>query len=157
VLVTHDQDEALVVSDRIMVMREGAIEQMGPPREVYERPVSRFVAEFLGAANLIPAEREPAGGARVTTPLGAFVLRAAPAWRRGTLAIRPERVGVREAPPARNGLRVTVRDAIYRGDHLDVWVEPGPLRLRTPPSQAVERGQTLWIELPAEYLEALVD
>ncbi len=158
VLVTHDQDEALVVSDRIMVMRDGAIEQIGTPAEVYERPVSRFVAEFLGAANLIPAERQGSdGGARVTTPFGELVLRTAPAWRRGTLAIRPERICLREAPPERNGFRVTVRESVYRGDRFDVWVEPGPLRLHAPPSWAVDRGQMLWVELPAEHLEALVD
>ncbi len=158
VLVTHDQDEAMTVSDRIMVMQDGAIAQIGPPAEVYERPVSRFVAEFLGAANLIAAEREGAGpGGRVTTPLGPLELRAAPAWQRGTLAIRPERVRLADGPPEHNGLRVTVREWVYRGDHLDVWVEPGPLRLRTAPSLAVTRDQPLWVELPAEHLEALVD
>jgi putrescine transport system ATP-binding protein len=54
VIVTHDQDEAMVVADRIAVMRAGAIAQVGPPREVYERPASRYVAEFLGEANLFP-------------------------------------------------------------------------------------------------------
>jgi len=53
-IVTHDQDEAMVVADRIAVMRDGKIAQVGPPREVYERPTSRFVAEFLGEANLFP-------------------------------------------------------------------------------------------------------
>ena len=54
IIVTHDQDEAMVVADRIAVMRAGAVSQVGPPREVYERPASRYVAEFLGEANLFP-------------------------------------------------------------------------------------------------------
>jgi len=53
-IVTHDQDEAMVVADRIAVMRVGGVAQLGPPREVYERPASRYVAEFLGEANLFP-------------------------------------------------------------------------------------------------------
>ena len=53
-IVTHDQDEAMVVADRIAVMRVGGVAQVGPPREVYERPASRYVAEFLGEANLFP-------------------------------------------------------------------------------------------------------
>src|SRR6185503_19016927 len=54
-LVTHDQDEAMTVSDRILLMKDGKIEQQGSPSEVYDHPVSRFSAEFLGAANLISA------------------------------------------------------------------------------------------------------
>ncbi|MBA3710681.1 MAG: ATP-binding cassette domain-containing protein [Planctomycetes bacterium] len=63
VLVTHDQDEAMVVSDRILLMHGGRIVQAGAPREVYERPRTRFVAEFLGAANLIAATRTGQGNA----------------------------------------------------------------------------------------------
>src|SRR4029079_19512281 len=55
VFVTHDQEEALTMSDRIAVMRDGVIEQLGAPREVYERPATEFVATFLGASNLIDA------------------------------------------------------------------------------------------------------
>ena len=67
-IVTHDQDEAMVVADRIAVMREGRIAQVGSPREVYERPVSRFVAEFLGEANIFPARDGDAPGLRLVRP-----------------------------------------------------------------------------------------
>jgi putrescine transport system ATP-binding protein len=63
-IVTHDQDEAMVVADRIAVMRVGGVAQVGPPREVYERPASRYVAEFLGEANLFPNYDD--GGAAFT-------------------------------------------------------------------------------------------
>ena len=67
-IVTHDQDEAMVVADRIAVMREGRIAQVGSPREVYERPASRFVAEFLGEANIFPARDGDAPGFRLVRP-----------------------------------------------------------------------------------------
>jgi putrescine transport system ATP-binding protein len=63
-IVTHDQDEAMVVADRMAVMRDGRIEQIGPPREVYDRPANRYVAQFIGEANLFPA----AGGWRAVRP-----------------------------------------------------------------------------------------
>jgi putrescine transport system ATP-binding protein len=68
-IVTHDQDEAMVVADRMAVMNAGRIAQVGPPREVYERPASRFVAEFIGEANLFPETTEGGGaGFRLVRP-----------------------------------------------------------------------------------------
>ena len=176
ILVTHDQDEAMTVSDRIAVMNGGRIEQIDRPHVVYERPRSRFVADFMGAANLIAAHKNGHWHNRgVETALGVLTVDDEPAWERGTLAIRPERVRVCGGErPAVNGLRVRVTDCVYRGDHLEVWVEshdspghpaepPGAdgsdhrLRLRTPPTQSVERGDRLWVQLPPESLEVLVD
>ena len=158
ILVTHDQDEAMTVSDRIMVMRDGNIEQAGVPSEVYERPVSRFVAGFLGSANLIRARRNGcADECKLETELGLLTVRRRPQWEEGTLAIRPERVRVCSAPPAINGIKVRVRDSVYRGDHIDLWVEPGGLRLRTPPPAGVSRDEEIWVQLPPEHLEVLVD
>ena len=91
ILVTHDQAEALVVSDRIAVMSEGRIIQYGTPKEVYEQPKTCFVAEFLGAANLIQG-RETNGG--VETEIGFLHLNNAPNWESGTVAIRPERIRI---------------------------------------------------------------
>jgi spermidine/putrescine transport system ATP-binding protein len=154
ILVTHDQDEAMTVSDRIIVMREGVIEQTGEPSDVYEQPVNRFVAEFLGSANLIPAKRNCQG---VETDLGRFHTRTTPAWSDGTIAIRPERIRVcPEAPPV-NGLRAIVRDLIYRGDHVEMWCEPGPLRVQAHPSQRLRAGEEVWLHLPPEHVEVLAD
>ncbi len=69
VLVTHDQDEALALSDRIVVLHGGAIEQVGPPREIYHRPATEFVADFVGHANLVPAERTGGTADRVAVRL----------------------------------------------------------------------------------------
>jgi spermidine/putrescine transport system ATP-binding protein len=158
ILVTHDQDEAMTVSDRIVVMHQGRLEQVGRPREIYERPRSRFVAEFLGAANLIPAEKNGhAAQLGLETALGTLYVKREPEWNAGTLAIRPERVMLSDNEPERNGLRVTVREWVYRGDHLDIWVEPGALRLRVSPLQTIQTNQELWVHLPPEHLEVLVD
>jgi spermidine/putrescine transport system ATP-binding protein len=104
VFVTHDQGEALVMSDRIAVMNAGRIEQIGPPAEIYERPASRFVAEFIGRMNLFPG--------RVAAEGGALVVRAAegptlavpvpPGALDGAgvnIAVRPERARVLQEPP----------------------------------------------------------
>lgn len=152
VLVTHDQNEAMTVSDRIFVMRDARIVQFGPPAEVYDRPASRFVAEFLGQTNLIPAWRN---NGSVHTELGNLVPRAHPEWEKGFLSIRPEKILVRSARPSTNGIRAIVSEVIYRGDHLDVYVQPGSLHLRGLPGAALAPGQQVWLELPSRQLEAL--
>ncbi|MCC7263446.1 MAG: ABC transporter ATP-binding protein [Candidatus Latescibacteria bacterium] len=154
VLVTHDQAEAMSVADRIFVMEEGRIAQSGTPAEVYEQPRTRFVAQFLGSANLIEARRNGHDHV-VETSLGPLTLRQPPPWQAGTLSIRPERIAVCPEAPAINGLAATVSDWVYRGDHCEVVVEPGTLRLRTAPSALLQRGHTLWLYLPPEHLEAL--
>jgi spermidine/putrescine transport system ATP-binding protein len=154
VLVTHDQNEAMTVSDRIFVMRHGKVVQSGPPAEVYDRPVSRFVAEFLGTTNLISAARHNGAYA---TDLGLLVPRTPPEWEAGVLSIRPERILVRASRPDGNGVRAIVSEVIYRGDHLDVFVQPGNLRLRSSPGARLEPGKQVWLELPARHLEALVE
>jgi spermidine/putrescine transport system ATP-binding protein len=154
ILVTHDQDEAMTVSDRILVMRDGRIEQSGSPAEVYERPVNRFVAEFLGSANLIPASRSNDSLETVHGPL-----RAAdhPGWSQGTLAIRPERITICRQRPAANAVRARVREVVYRGDHVDLFVEPGALRIRTGARPDLHVGQDIWLELKPEHLVPLED
>jgi spermidine/putrescine transport system ATP-binding protein len=154
ILVTHDQNEAMTVSDRIFVMRDGRIVQSGSPAEVYDHPASRFVAEFLGTTNLIPAVCDN-GVCR--TELGPLLPRVAPPWLEGMLAIRPERIKVRSDRPIANGLRVAVSELIYRGDHVDVFVQPSGLRLRCLSGVRLSLGQRVWLELPAEHLEPLVE
>ena len=94
ILVTHDQEEALTMATRIGVMRDGRLAQVGTPADVYERPNSRFVAEFLGAANILPAVART-DGMRLELPgLGTTVCTATRTTVVGPalLAIRPERV-----------------------------------------------------------------
>jgi spermidine/putrescine transport system ATP-binding protein len=153
VLVTHDQNEAMTVSDRIFVMCEGRIVQSGPPMEVYDRPINRFVAEFLGTTNLIRAWRN---NGTVHTEMGDLKPRAHPAWDNGVLAIRPERILVRRDRPEANGVRAVVSEVFYRGDRLDIYVQPLNLHLRSVPGAAhLKPGQEVWLELPPRHLEAL--
>jgi spermidine/putrescine transport system ATP-binding protein len=154
ILVTHDQNEAMTVSDRILVMRGGQVEQDGAPAQVYDRPATRFVAEFLGLANLLSGQRV---NGHVQTAIGDFVPRILPDWERGTLAIRPERILLRAERPSSNALQGTVTEVIYRGNHQDLFVQPGGLRIRANPGDDIQVGQAVWLELPSESLEALVD
>ncbi len=119
ILVTHDQEEALTMATRIGVMRDGRLAQVGTPADVYERPNSRFVAEFLGSANILPAFVRT-DGMRLELPgLGTTVCTATRTTVVGPalLAIRPERVrlGALDAP---NALRGVVVDRAYAGDAL---------------------------------------
>ncbi|MCC6551441.1 MAG: ABC transporter ATP-binding protein [Polyangiaceae bacterium] len=154
-LVTHDQHEAMTVSDRIVVMNRGRIEQEGPTAEVYEGPRNRFIAEFFGAANLIPARR--VGERRVSTAIGELQLRTTPPWDEGTIAIHPEWIEIADAPPAENGVSGLVRESFYRGDHVELIVEPGPLRVQVSPRLNSTPGARLWLALPASKLQVLDD
>jgi spermidine/putrescine ABC transporter ATP-binding subunit len=118
ILVTHDQEEALTMATRIGVMRHGQLAQVGTPADVYERPNSRFVAEFLGAANILPAVVRT-DGMRLELPgLGATVCTATKVLTGPVLlAIRPERVRLGE-PDAANALQGVVVDRAYAGDSL---------------------------------------
>ena len=172
--VTHDQEEALALSDRVGVLRAGRLEQVGPPRALYERPCNRFVAEFLGACNLLPARRADAGPTGHTTwETGIGPLRlagAAPAPDRAqvTLAIRPEKIQLRRAgaaatPRTDADLPGRVTDVVFAGaeTHCQVEVRGQTLRVHVPnvhPGEVPLRpGETVTLRLPPEALFALED
>lgn len=133
VFVTHDQDEALAMSDRIAVMQGGRIQQIGRPEEIYEAPGNRFVADFIGGANLIPA-RIGAEGA-VAEGLG-VVAAQGEAGAEVTLAVRPERLVVLPADrAAASDLGpLTVAERIYMGNELSFRLEGAavPLHVTLP-------------------------
>jgi spermidine/putrescine transport system ATP-binding protein len=124
VFVTHDQEEALTMSDRIAVMRSGRLEQVGTPEAIYETPASAFVARFIGSANLIPVTVEKTangratlclpGGRRGEVPTGG---RSFEAGTPALLMIRPERLelAASEPPPELLGLPVTCTDMVFQG------------------------------------------
>jgi len=152
ILVTHDQDEAMVVSDRIAVMRDGAVVQSGTPEEVYDDPRTRFVAEFLGAANLI---RGKAAGDGLQADIGFLHLEKTPPWDEGIVAIRPEWIRLHESQPAKNGIRGRVREVIFRGTDYDLWLDPGPLRVRSHTYKHFKPGDEIWLELAPQELVIL--
>lgn len=154
ILVTHDQAEALVCSDRIAVMRRGRVVQCGTPEHVYDYPCDSFVAKFLGAANLIPATRVDGG---VQTAFGFLALETAPPWQEGTIAIRPEWIGIGDSKPETNGIRARVSEIVYRGTNFDLWLEPGPIRVRTSSYRRIDPGREVWLELAPKELVILED
>ncbi len=115
VYVTHDQEEALAISDRVVVMNQGRIEQAGPPRELYHRPASRFVADFVGSANMAPGHWD---GAAVT--LGGAVFAHAQDLAPGpvTVVLRPE--ALRPGPAGGPGLPATVAGAAFLGAATEI-------------------------------------
>ena len=126
IYVTHDQEEAMTMSNRIAVMRDGRIEQVGPPEEVYERPATEFVASFLGASNLLDGTVGPPDGDFRTIELASGEKVRVPAAaiegpeRRIRLGVRPEKIRIgamADASPANgdNAIEGTVRDATFVG------------------------------------------
>ncbi|ODT54119.1 MAG: sugar ABC transporter substrate-binding protein [Methylobacterium sp. SCN 67-24] len=122
--VTHDQEEALAVSDRIIVMSNARIAQEGAPRELYEQPINAFVADFIGDANLLDVTIRSVAGDTAETALGPAIL-SLPA--RGLppgparIAIRPESLLI-DGPAAGASLPGTVRKCTYLGNHQDIMV-----------------------------------
>jgi spermidine/putrescine transport system ATP-binding protein len=127
VFVTHDQEEALTMSDRIAVMDQGRVLQVGPPAEIYDRPASRFVADFIGETDLleaIVAGLDPKGMRFHLAGGGELVAAEAPGLEpgaRATLAFRPERVEL--LPPGEGGIPATVTAAIYSGSDTIAHLE----------------------------------
>ncbi len=131
IFVTHDQTEALALSHRIAVLSGGRIEQIGTPREIYEQPASRFVADFIGNANLLEAEvlgwRD--GIADITTESGLRLqacAAAAPTARRVTALVRPELVRIGNAAASvANTFTAEVTEVVYLGDEAQYRLRLG--------------------------------
>jgi ABC-type Fe3+/spermidine/putrescine transport system ATPase subunit len=132
VYVTHDQEEALTLSDRIAVLNQGRLFQVGAPRELYERPANRFVADFIGINNLIDGtvRSVDATGGRLTIDSVFGELRALPnaelrAGEKCVLCVRPENVAVGEDGSERNFVRGAIAFAAYLGNTLRYDVDLG--------------------------------
>jgi putative spermidine/putrescine transport system ATP-binding protein len=127
IYVTHDQAEALSLSDRIVVMREGRAMQVGTPAEIHDRPENLFVADFVGYRNVFPVKVTASDGGVVTAAAAGFTVcgRSAVHFASGEsvlAAVRPEDVELFEGPSAPNAARGTVRLVEYQGREYDVEV-----------------------------------
>jgi iron(III) transport system ATP-binding protein len=121
IMVTHDQEEAIAVADRIVVMNRGAIEQVGRPEEIYARPATRFVAEFLGDTNVLEAVVLPEGSLRVgQASLAAGGSAAFRSGDRVVLCIRPSDLVL--SPSGAGGIEATVHAAEFRGGRFRATV-----------------------------------
>lgn len=130
VYVTHDQEEALTMSDRIAVMRAGQVLQVGGPTEIYERPSTRFVADFIGESNFLEGTVERADAEKVVVRLGDRAVHASTNGRaivqgdRITLAVRPERISLHPSQPdAAEGLIGQVQEIVYLGTDTRYLIE----------------------------------
>ena len=132
VLVTHDQEEALSLSDRICVMRAGRIVQIGSPQELYDHPASRYVADFVGTSNFFDGRVSAVAGGRATLTLDAglsFEGRAGAGLSVGDpacLSVRPEQISL-AAAPADRALEVSVHNRIFLGEHTEYLVRHAAL------------------------------
>jgi spermidine/putrescine transport system ATP-binding protein len=127
IYVTHDQDEALTMSDRLAVMNSGRIEQMGPPKDVYEEPETTFVADFLGISNLMTGVANGEAGSLFRVGVGEFELLAShgdvKARGETKLLIRPERVRLEaRADGGENRIPGMVERVVYRGSSNQVFI-----------------------------------
>jgi spermidine/putrescine transport system ATP-binding protein len=173
VYVTHDQEEALTMSDRLVVMNTGRIEQLGSPRELYEHPATRFVANFIGTSNVLIGRLERRGEGWALAGLGpdqrVLVADAAHATvgQDVELAVRPEKIVLRTEqdppPPDHSALRVKVDEIVYLGtstqyrtvtdggDAVTVYRQ----NASATPGADVLAGQVGWLEWPPEHTYVL--
>jgi ABC-type Fe3+/spermidine/putrescine transport system ATPase subunit len=163
--VTHDQEEAYAVSDRLVVMNRGRIEQVGAPQAVYSRPANEFVARFLGLQNLVPATRDPAHPGLWRTAVGQFEL-AGEQEQGQTLLIRPQAIRTYTTgggEPEVNQIVAQLESFLFRGSHyrIELAVESAdgaqqlvfelpmvPNRPSTPPTP----GSWMTLTLDPAYL-----
>jgi spermidine/putrescine transport system ATP-binding protein len=169
IYVTHDQEEALTMSDRLAVMSAGRIEQLGTPSDLYERPANAYVADFLGLSNLMSADAvgpSGSGGCRVQIGRHQLVAGAGAVESTGPVrvCIRPERVVlgnfVRDGHRG-NDLPGVVDRVVYMGPMLQVLIEIdgiGPIQAVVPNqgSSTLQRGDAILVGMPEDALRVLV-
>jgi iron(III) transport system ATP-binding protein len=162
VYVTHDQVEALAMSNQIAVMNTGVVEQVGKPREIYNRPTSKFVADFIGSSNFLDGTIDSSQGEDrylVRTGEGDLLATSSADLSVGTpvtVAIRPEHIAISEGQPATTppgtwSARVQTR--AFLGDSVEHKVEVGKLEVlaRCHPSQSIKDGTDVTLVFPEEW------
>ena len=165
VYVTHDQSEALALSHSIAVMSEGRIQQTGTPREIYERPVNSFVADFVGSTNFLDGSVLGPDGTdghyRVRTPIGDVSVLGTEALKaddKVLVSVRPEDVELAEArPQGGNVWEGLVDQKVFLGECVDFQVKLGERMLmsRRHPSLRTPIGHSIFVQLPPDKCVAL--
>ncbi|KUP90823.1 ABC transporter ATP-binding protein [Tritonibacter horizontis] len=171
IFVTHDQEEALTMSDRIAVMSAGALQQLGAARDIYERPHNMFVADFIGETNLLEVTvREVRDGRAICSLGGGHILsgksdQEVRIGARVHISVRPERLFMSDAPTDAEGLRGRVRENIFAGTDITTLVDldEGPnLVVRTSNSdrgnkRIFEPGSAVYVNMEQEAARLLMD
>jgi len=166
VYVTHDQEEALTMSDRVAVMNEGRVDQLAPPREIYDNPQTVFVAGFIGIANILPATVDSVngssvdmrfaegGGTKANSHGRAFVSGDA-----AMVVLRPERMSISGSPPQadrRGRISARVRAVVFQGavTRVDLTTDAGTdltvMQLAHVPLDAMGEEQSVWVSWEPE-------
>jgi iron(III) transport system ATP-binding protein len=163
VYVTHDQEEALAISDRVVVMNIGGIEQIGTPEDIYHRPKTRFVADFVGSANLIAGRvagsADGNGRIRFETAGGLMLDALAAHPPRGgedTVAVRTAHIAISAAgaaSPQANTAAGHIRQRLFHGDFIQYVVDwpAGQLIVRRPPTDLFAEGAAVTLSFAAEH------
>jgi putrescine transport system ATP-binding protein len=171
VIVTHDQEEAMTVADRIAVMDRGRLAQVGAPAEVYQRPVSRWVAGFVGDVNLIDAQVTALYPSFVTLERPGLRLRVAPAvpvapGMPAAFALRPEKINIAHAQPegaVENGATGVVAEIGYLGAislfkvRLDSGITIKAAVMNSEAARAIHLKDRVWVSWAAEAGVLLVE
>jgi ABC-type Fe3+/spermidine/putrescine transport system ATPase subunit len=149
ILVTHDQAEAMSVADRVIVMHRGRIERDGSPREVYDRPGTPFVADFVGGACVLEILERVHGG--VKTSVGTLACASLdPSCTH--VCVRPEDVRL---APSSAGQGLEVLDVVFRGDLSEVTLGPVAVRANVRPGEEPAVGSRVTIEVPPDRVRGL--
>jgi ABC-type Fe3+/spermidine/putrescine transport system ATPase subunit len=158
--VTHDQEEALAISDRVIVMNGGRIEQIGSPEEIYNRPRSRFVADFVGSANLIRGKVRGPSGANDTLIFEAeggmrleVVAMDGSGGTRDTVALRSSYIHLARAGGTQVGVPGRIHRRMFHGDFIQYVVDwpAGQLIVRRPPTEIFDEGSEVTISFAPEH------
>lgn len=163
IYVTHDQAEAMALSDRIVVFNKGCVQQVGTPREVYERPTNLFVADFMGLVNKIPATLVSREADHVVVDVAGQRVRAKGAANLTgsvVLAIRPEAIslGRNDAGPGDSLLTGKTVDSVFLGNIVDLQIDIGQgiiLRVQGDRRQGIEPGTELKLNIPIDECSAI--
>jgi iron(III) transport system ATP-binding protein len=163
--VTHDQSEALALSHSIAVMNAGRIEQLGSPREVYERPKNQFVADFIGTTNFVAGDvggpDAQSGFYRIRSELGDLKARAVETLGAGekvVLSIRPEDIELSESRPAGDNVYQGIVDQkVFLGEAVDFQVRLGKrsVQSRAHPSLRTPTGNSIYVRIDPDKCVAL--
>jgi len=160
VYVTHDQSEAMTTADLIAVMNAGKIEQAGSPEDIYDRPVSEFVARFIGSSNVLKGNaRDEAHLDFAGTALACVGGKLKPGAD-AAVSIRPHdiKISVDRPPQSENVVPATVARQVFLGGSRDYMVEASDgtqLRVLTPAGESIAQGSAVWLTLPPQYCRAL--
>jgi ABC-type Fe3+/spermidine/putrescine transport system ATPase subunit len=160
--VTHDQEEALAISDRVIVMNLGRIEQIGSPEDIYNRPKTRFVADFVGSANLITGSLEERGAGPGPVGFAAAGGLRLKAWAAHTprgsetcVAVRTAYIGMAPADGDGDVNRAsgTIRQRLFHGDFIQYIVDwpAGQLIVRRPPTEMFDEGAAVRLFFAPEH------